>query len=129
PAWLRRLCGRLLSERLLRPSGVQAVVRGVLEGAGGDAGAEAAAVDWRKCDAVAKILASCPQQSLSPQDYYGLVCPQILDLLHIQDKATARQFQRVATSTVLAVAREQPQLAQQHLLQPLLAPLRRCAEA
>ncbi|XP_061863209.1 transport and Golgi organization protein 6 homolog isoform X4 [Colius striatus] len=129
PAWLRRLCGQLLSERLMRPGGVQAVVRGILEGAGGGAGAEAAAVDWRKCDAVAKILASCPQQSLSPQDYYGLVCPQILDLLHIQDKVTARQFQRVATSTLLAVAREQPQLAQQHLLQPLLTPLRRCTEA
>lgn len=35
PAWLRRLCGQLLSERLMRPSGVQAVVRGILEGAGG----------------------------------------------------------------------------------------------
>uniref|UniRef100_A0A8C5ZKD6 Transport and golgi organization 6 homolog n=1 Tax=Marmota marmota marmota TaxID=9994 RepID=A0A8C5ZKD6_MARMA len=34
PAWLRRLCGQLLSERLMRPSGVQAVVRGILEGAG-----------------------------------------------------------------------------------------------
>lgn len=36
PAWLRRLCGQLLSERLLRPSGVQAVVRGVMEGTGGE---------------------------------------------------------------------------------------------
>ncbi|NXY52263.1 TNG6 protein, partial [Ceuthmochares aereus] len=78
PAWLRRLCGQLLSERLLRPNGVQAVVRGIMEGAGaGGAGAEAAAVDWRKCDAVAKVLASCPQQCLSLEDYYGLVCPQV----------------------------------------------------
>lgn len=36
PAWLRRLCGQLLSERLLRPSGVQAVVRGIMEGTGGE---------------------------------------------------------------------------------------------
>ncbi|NWX03437.1 TNG6 protein, partial [Caloenas nicobarica] len=126
PAWLRRLCGQLLSERLLRPSGVQAVVRGVMEGTGGGAGAEAAAVDWRKCDAVAKILAACPQQCLSLEEYYRLVCPQILDLLHIQDKLTARQFQRVATSTLLTMAREHPQLAESHLLRPLLAPLLRC---
>lgn len=53
--------------------------------------------------------------------------PQILDLLHIQDKMTARQFQRVATSTLLTMAREHPQLAETHLLQPLLAPLLRCA--
>ncbi|NXE69564.1 TNG6 protein, partial [Calcarius ornatus] len=137
PGWLRRLCGHLLSERLLRPSGVQAVVRGVLEGTDGEisaavvggAGAEAAALDWRKCDAVGKILAACPQQCLSLEDYYRQVCPQVLDLLHVQDKAAARQFQRVATSTVLSMAREQPQLAERHLLQPLLAPLRRCSQA
>ncbi|XP_032925414.1 transport and Golgi organization protein 6 homolog [Catharus ustulatus] len=129
PAWLRRLCGHLLSERLLRPGGVQAVVRGVLEGTDGGAGAEAAALDWRKCDAVGKILAACPQQCLSLEDYYRQVCPQILDLLHIQDKVAARQFQRVATTTLLTMAREQPQLAEKHLLQPLLAPLRRCSEA
>ncbi|NXQ47905.1 TNG6 protein, partial [Catharus fuscescens] len=128
PAWLRRLCGHLLSERLLRPGGVQAVVRGVLEGTDGGAGAEAAALDWRKCDAVGKILAACPQQCLSLEDYYRQVCPQILDLLHIQDKVAARQFQRVATTTLLTMAREQPQLAEKHLLQPLLAPLRRCSE-
>ncbi|XP_042653560.1 transport and Golgi organization protein 6 homolog isoform X1 [Tyto alba] len=130
PAWLRRLCGQLLSERLMRPSGVQAVVRGIMEGTGGGgAGAEAAAVDWRKCDTVAKILASCPQQCRSLEDYYKLVCPQILDLLHIQDKVTARQFQRVATTTLLTMAKEHPQLAEKLLLQPLLAPLLRCSEA
>ncbi|XP_051485561.1 transport and Golgi organization protein 6 homolog isoform X2 [Apus apus] len=127
PAWLRRLCGQLLSERLMRPNGVQAVVRGIMEGTGGGAGAEAAAVDWRKCDAVAKILASCPQQCLSLKDYYCLVCPQILDMLHIQDKLTARQLQRVATSTLLTMARGQPGLAEQHLLRPLLEPLLRCS--
>uniref|UniRef100_A0A8C5TRV3 Transport and Golgi organization protein 6 homolog n=1 Tax=Malurus cyaneus samueli TaxID=2593467 RepID=A0A8C5TRV3_9PASS len=53
----------------------------------------------------------------------------ILELLHIQDKAAARQFQRVATTTLLTMAQEQPQLAQRHLLQPLLAPLHRCSQA
>ncbi|XP_033929054.1 transport and Golgi organization protein 6 homolog isoform X1 [Melopsittacus undulatus] len=129
PAWLRRLCGQLLSERLMRPRGVQAVVRGIMEGAGaGGAGAEAAAVDWRKCDAVAKILASCPQQCPSLEEYYRLVCPQVLGLLHIQDKLTALQFQRVATTTLLTMAKEHPQLAEKYLLQPLLAPLLRCSE-
>ncbi|NXM56433.1 TNG6 protein, partial [Illadopsis cleaveri] len=93
------------------------------------AGAEPATLDWRKCDAVGKILAACPQQCLSLEDYYKQVCPQILDLLHIQDKVAARQFQRVATTTLLTMAREQPELAERHLLQPLLAPLRRCSEA
>ncbi|XP_060041240.1 transport and Golgi organization protein 6 homolog isoform X1 [Erinaceus europaeus] len=130
PAWLRRLCGQLLSERLMRPSGVQAVVRGILEGAGagtaGGSDAEATAADWKKCDLIARILASCPQQSLSPESYYQDICPQILDLFHFQDKLTARQFQRVATTTFITMSREHPQLAAKYLLQPLLAPLLRC---
>ncbi|XP_042336576.1 transport and Golgi organization protein 6 homolog [Sceloporus undulatus] len=132
PAWLRRLSGQLLSERLLRPGGVQAVVRGVLEGAGagamGGSNAEAAAADWRKCDAVAKILSSCPQQSLSLEDYCQQVCPQILQLFFIQDKLTARQFQRVATMAVLTMTREHSRHAEKHLLRPLLEPLLRCLD-
>ncbi|KAH0619729.1 hypothetical protein JD844_000673 [Phrynosoma platyrhinos] len=133
PAWLRRLCGQLLSERLLRPGGVQAVVRGILEGAGagavGGSSAEAAAADWQKCDAVAKILSSCPQQSLSLEAYCQQVCPQILQLFLIQDKLTARQFQRVATMAILTMAREHPQQAEKHLLRPLLEPLLCCLDA
>ncbi|XP_078400832.1 transport and Golgi organization protein 6 homolog isoform X2 [Cetorhinus maximus] len=132
PAWLRRQCGQLLSERLMKPSGVQAVVRGIVEGAGagiaGGQGAEAAAADWRKCDTVARILASCPQQCLSVGDYYRQVCPQVLELFHIKDKLTARQFQRVATTTVLSMVKEQPELADKYLLRPLLAPLICCLD-
>ncbi|XP_004626072.1 transport and Golgi organization protein 6 homolog [Octodon degus] len=132
PAWLRRLCGQLLSERLMRSNGVQAVVRGILEGAGagaaGGSDAEAKAADWKKCDLIAKILASCPQQSLSPESYYRDICPQILDLFHFQDKLTARQFQRIATTTFITMSREHPQLAANYLLQPLLAPLHRCLD-
>lgn len=37
-----------------------------------------------------------------------------------------RQFQRVATTTVLAMVRQHPQQAEKHLLRPLLKPLLRC---
>ncbi|XP_036399762.1 transport and Golgi organization protein 6 homolog [Megalops cyprinoides] len=126
PPWLRRLCGQLLSDRLMQPSGVQAVVRAVLEGG---AGPEVAVTDWRKCDAVARILAACPQQSLSLEDYYSQVCPQVLELLHFKDKLTALQFQRVVTRAVLTMAQERPELAQRHLLAPLFGPLARCGGA
>ncbi|XP_035275672.1 transport and Golgi organization protein 6 homolog isoform X1 [Anguilla anguilla] len=125
--WLRRLCGQLLSERLMQPSGVQAVVRAVLEGAGGGgAGSGPASSDWRKCDMVARVLAACPQQALSVEEYYSQVCPQVLELLHFPDKLTALQFQRVATRAALTMLQERPELAQQHLLTPLLAPLAHC---
>ncbi|RVE72154.1 hypothetical protein OJAV_G00059170 [Oryzias javanicus] len=121
PAWLRRLCGQLLSERLVQPHGVQAVVRAILEGGtGGES-------DWRKCDAVARILVACPQQSTSADAYFRLICPQVLDLLHFKDKLTAQQFQRVATRAALSIVQERPAFAQPYLLAPLLAPLRRCS--
>uniref|UniRef100_A0A7N8YC88 Transport and golgi organization 6 homolog (Drosophila) n=1 Tax=Mastacembelus armatus TaxID=205130 RepID=A0A7N8YC88_9TELE len=117
PAWLRRLCGQLLSERLMQPNGVQAVVRAILEGGTGDES------DWKKCEGVTKILLACPQQSPSADSYYRQVCPQILDLLHFEDKISAQQFQRVATRVTLLMAQEKPTFAQQYLLTPLLAPL------
>lgn len=48
-----------------------------LAGSAGGSAAEAAAADWQKCDAVARILSSCPQQSLSPEDYFCQLCPQV----------------------------------------------------
>lgn len=51
---------------------------------------------------------------------------QILQLLLLQDKLTAHQFQRVATSTIVAMARQHPEQAEKHLLRPLLEPLLRC---
>lgn len=36
PAWLRRLCGQLLTERLIQPNGVQYVVRAILGGGTGE---------------------------------------------------------------------------------------------
>ncbi|XP_063510545.1 transport and Golgi organization protein 6 homolog isoform X3 [Pongo pygmaeus] len=134
PAWLRRLCGQLLSERQICYMGpsvgncceLLTSLSIVPAGAAGGSDAEVTAADWKKCDLIAKILASCPQQSLSPESYYRDICPQILDLFHFQDKLTARQFQRVATTTFITLSRERPQLAAKYLLQPVLAPLHRC---
>lgn len=33
--------------------------------------------DWRRFDAVAKVIASCPKMSSSTEEYYKLVSPQV----------------------------------------------------
>ena len=33
--------------------------------------------DWKKAEAVAKIIARCPSQVTSLMDYYSVVCPQV----------------------------------------------------
>uniref|UniRef100_H2RPL6 Transport and golgi organization 6 homolog (Drosophila) n=1 Tax=Takifugu rubripes TaxID=31033 RepID=H2RPL6_TAKRU len=121
PGWLRRLCGQLLSERLMQPRGVHAVVTAIL--------GQGETLDWRKCEAVARILVTCPQQSASADSYYRTVCPQILDLLHFRDKLVARPYHGVAVRTVHVMAEERPGVAQQLLLLPLLTPLHRCIPA
>ncbi|XP_075998713.1 transport and Golgi organization protein 6 homolog [Genypterus blacodes] len=121
PSWLRRLCGQLLSERLMQPKGVQAVVKAILNGGtGGEP-------DWRKCNCIARILVTCPQQSASADNYYKQVCPQIFDLLHCDDKQMAQQFQCVGTMAALSMMQDKLSLAQQYILPPLLAPLQKCA--
>uniref|UniRef100_A0A3Q2Z2M7 Transport and golgi organization 6 homolog n=1 Tax=Hippocampus comes TaxID=109280 RepID=A0A3Q2Z2M7_HIPCM len=122
PGWLRRLCGQLLSERLMQPNGVQAVVRAILEGGTGGS-------DWKKCDSIAKILTACPQQSESADTYYKQVCSQILELLHIKDKLTAQQFQCVATRAAVNLLQEKTRFAQPYLLVPVLSPLYHCITA
>ncbi|XP_038662088.1 transport and Golgi organization protein 6 homolog [Scyliorhinus canicula] len=53
---------------------------------------------------------------------------QVLELIHIKDKLTAHQFQRVATTTLLSMVKEQPELGEEYLLRPLLAPLICCLD-
>ena len=44
---------------------------------GGKVGGEESAGDWRQCQAVDRIIASCPAQATSVEEYYSLVCPQV----------------------------------------------------
>ncbi|XP_022106681.1 transport and Golgi organization protein 6 homolog isoform X2 [Acanthaster planci] len=112
PAWLKKECGRLLSERLMQPKGIQSALRGLL-----DIG------DWRKCDAVARVITDCPLQGNTMERYYQLVCPQILELLHFQEQALLKQVLRVTSSCIIAMTTQHPQLASLHLIDPLVEPL------
>lgn len=33
--------------------------------------------DWQRCDAVAKVIAKCPSQATSVEDYYKMLSPQV----------------------------------------------------
>ncbi|XP_053401434.1 LOW QUALITY PROTEIN: transport and Golgi organization protein 6 homolog [Mercenaria mercenaria] len=127
PKWLRQECGRRLTAVMMMPKGVQSVLRGMLDAPGMGKGMTEAN-DWRKCDAVAKVIACCPVQSLSIEEYYRKVAPQILELLHIQDRQVCRQFLRVACSTISSMASQQPDLTQKCLIQPMLKPLTKCLD-
>ena len=52
----------------------------------------------------------------------------MLELLHIKDKNLARQFLRVATSTISAMVTNHPAETKTHLIDPVLKPLTSCLE-
>lgn len=131
PLWLRKTISSLLVGRVLKPNGVQAVIRGVLDVEGKAShviSGEGNVADWRKCDVVAKLIATCPTQFKSPEDYYQVVCPQVINLLEIKDKVTRRQFLRVTRSTISLIAEQHPELARKFIFVPVLKPLLGCCK-
>ncbi|XP_021372366.1 transport and Golgi organization protein 6 homolog isoform X2 [Mizuhopecten yessoensis] len=130
PVWLRKVCGRLLTNILMKPKGVIHVLQGMLEGPGQDLSEKgnSKASDWRKCDAVAKVIACCPMSSTSVEEYYALVSPQIMLLLHHPDSRVCQEFLRVACTTIARMMTQQPDLTRKYLLSPLMEPLERCSK-
>lgn len=93
PRWLQSACGRLLSERLMQKDGLHTVLLGIFDAiqgqsltlkfpttctlplspqGGGGAG------EWKKVQAVAHILSSCPSQASSMSHYYTTISPQVI---------------------------------------------------
>ncbi|KAK3086381.1 hypothetical protein FSP39_017636 [Pinctada imbricata] len=125
PTWLRKTCGRLLTDILIKPKGVLNVVQGMLADVSGGTSTSKLS-DWRKCDAVAKVIACCPMQQTSMGEYYRQITPQIFELLNIQEKTVARDFLRVACTTISYMASQNFQLTKELVIDPIIEPLMRC---
>ncbi|XP_063440980.1 transport and Golgi organization protein 6 homolog [Mytilus trossulus] len=127
PVWLRKICGQLLTGILMKPQGVHHVLHGMLGNAVADVSGNLIA-DWRRFDAVAKVIASCPKMCTSAEEYFKLVSPQILSLLHQPNKQIAKHFLRVACSTIVNMATSSPDLTEKYIIKPLLKPLLLCTQ-
>ena len=77
--------------------------------------------DWKRVQAVARIISCCPSQASSHTDYYSSIAPQLLQLLNSPPLASSVQ---VTAATISIMLRQQPALARAHLLIPLTQPLR-----
>ena len=91
PPWLRQRAGRMLSEIVLRPGGVQATLEVYLAGAaaGGEGGGGGEEGDEIKvCLRVAKLLATPPKR-VGSGDYVSRVAPQLAEMLHFDGQQRA----------------------------------------
>ncbi|XP_061197020.1 transport and Golgi organization protein 6 homolog [Saccostrea echinata] len=121
PPWLRRICGRMLSDILTGPDGVINIIKGMLGNLPDDS--KVGTPDWRKFDAVAKVIATCPSYMESMEEYYQKISSQILQLLHPRDRQIGRGLLRVACTTISLMAAQNMVLTEKHLIQPLCRPL------
>ncbi|CAN0276322.1 unnamed protein product, partial [Laminaria digitata] len=86
PPWFRQRAGRILSEIVLQPGGVQATLEVYLAGAAASQGGEGGGGgeegdETRACLRVAKLLAT-PPKSVRPGQYVARVAPQLAEMLH-----------------------------------------------
>lgn len=87
PPWLRQRAGRILSQIVLRPGGVQATLEVYLAGAGGGDGGEGGD-EMTACLRVARLLAA-PPKSVSAEEYVCRVAPQLAEMLHYDGQQRA----------------------------------------
>ncbi|XP_062575035.1 transport and Golgi organization protein 6 homolog isoform X2 [Saccostrea cucullata] len=121
PPWLRRICGRMLSDILTGPDGVINIIKGMLGNLPDDS--KAGTPDWRKFDAIAKVIATCPSHIESMEEYYQKISSQILQLLHPRDRQIGQGLLRVACTTISLMAAQNMVLTDKHLIRPLCRPL------
>eukprot|EP00794_Sanderia_malayensis_P012320 gene12320-13591_t len=74
PKWLRQICGKLLSERLLQKNGVHCVISTILEGCNLNGKAALA-----KFDMIGKLVSTRPTAINSLQEYYQQISPQVME--------------------------------------------------
>ncbi|CAM9364720.1 unnamed protein product [Ectocarpus sp. 4 AP-2014] len=124
PPWLRQRAGRILSEIVLRPGGVQATLEVYLAGAG--AGGEGGGGDnegegMKACLRVAKLLATPPKRVASGV-YVSRVAPQLAEMLHFDGQQRAI-VTRVVAMIVGRLSESMPGETRRLILLPLLRPL------
>ncbi|CAM9321573.1 unnamed protein product [Ectocarpus fasciculatus] len=118
PPWLRQRAGRILSEIVLRPGGVQATLEVYLAGAsGGDDEGEG----MKACLRVAKLLATPPKRVASGV-YVSRVAPQLAEMLHFDGQQRAI-VTRVVAMIVGRLSESMPGDTRRLILLPLLRPL------
>ncbi|CAH1779818.1 unnamed protein product [Owenia fusiformis] len=121
PNWLRKICGKLLTEQLLRPNGVAHVIKGML-----DTVTDSSSIQMhQKTDVLGVVIATCPP-STPPKQFYSLIAPQILSLLNTKESPQTGLYIRIVCVAIETMLSQQQMLAKQHVIEPLLGPILQC---
>ncbi|KAI8816084.1 armadillo-type protein [Fimicolochytrium jonesii] len=114
--WFKARCSHLLSQILLRPTGIRTLFECLLQPQ-----SETGSQDTQQLQKVAQVISSVPKQAASVDEYFSIICPQLLLLLKTADNAkivsTAAAY---VTTHLLSKYFDQTRT---YLINPILAPL------
>ncbi|KAJ1655332.1 hypothetical protein IWQ61_004896 [Dispira simplex] len=139
PVWFRSRCGQLLSRVIARPQGIRILIAFMLDDQ------DDTSVTPARLEGLARIVFAVPRQYLSRDAYYRVIAPQLHNLFTNIVNVTLQQNYRGTTrrnqvgkpltdgKLVSAVTylcsqfyHRSPQYADQYILDPIVAPFRRC---
>jgi len=108
PLWLRKSCSKLLTQLLLAPGGVSAIIRSTMESSV-DTG-----TDWKTVNVLTKIITS-------PQQHYPNICAQLCEIL--MSSNSSKPCSTVSVACVNELLVKNPVLTQTTIIDKLLEPL------
>ncbi|GAB5590431.1 hypothetical protein Unana1_05331 [Umbelopsis nana] len=108
PAWLRSICGRFLSQVLLRPKGVSAVLDFTLGGV--------QEVNLAQMEKLSKLITTLPFQVRSVESYLSVICPQLIDIIKLGVAGPKSQVVSFIIGKLLIKYRT---LSQKYLVDPI----------
>ncbi|CAG8710072.1 7348_t:CDS:10 [Gigaspora margarita] len=92
PKWLKNVCGRFLTQILLRPNGVKSVMNFMI---GGES-----EVGLTQFETISKLILSVPAQAKSSEDYFSIICPQLLNILQSTSTLPSLQIPNINNITL-----------------------------
>ncbi|RIA90280.1 hypothetical protein C1645_770394 [Glomus cerebriforme] len=114
PKWFKSICGRFLSQILLRPNGIRDVVDFMI---GGES-----EVNLSKLETISKLILSVPSQVKSVEQYFSVICPQLLSLVQLvsnfsgSSQSTTSPIASVAAFTIVRMANKYPELNKKFII-------------
>ncbi len=121
PKWVQAACGALLTHCLTRnQNGVLNVVQGILD-VGDDAD------DIQRFTVIASVISNPPSTGKYKdlEEYFKLVCPQVLSILDQEDLSEKKIYHMIACHCIRSLTERSLILSRRYLLGELLEPLLR----
>ncbi|CAG8636092.1 14603_t:CDS:10 [Funneliformis caledonium] len=116
--WFKSVCGRFLSQILLRPNGIRDVIDFMIGGEG--------EVNLTKLETISKLILSVPNQVKSTEQYFSVICPQLLSLVQSISNSSGNSIPPIAnvsSFTIVRMANKYPTLTKKFIILKIFGPL------